>query len=416
MHVDKKDCISTVYSWSLELAKLNSAFSRVARCNIPTAPTSQALGQDILRHWERAAREQSVMCNQAAGLSRCLTRAQDMMSTQLKSLHVDKGKGKSSERMQQAVDELEYLVLKAHFLSGLPQKKGVNPNYCHKYTEIKYVKDVSCVGHLSSVNLVTNAPTATIDLTVGARLHQSLGKMGSPGGESQGSNSTQRGLHPPLQVQTQPNQISNYRKQLYQPSQKSQPFGGPVSAGEQKCSRTGRKSKLPVVLQMVIFGSQTKQPVETNLGPEHLEHQPKHRGIKNGETRDNKNLPTGRGVGHFHRFQGHILPHTNLQSVQEVHAFSRPGSVLPVQSPTLWSVHSTHGVHSGGQYGHTDGFTKGKKNPPVPRRLFGESNIPPNLFPAYPNLGSSLSRTRLAGEQGKVRTGPKTDQLRRLPV
>ena len=32
------------------------------------------------------------------------------MSTQLRSLHVDKGKGKSSERMQQAVDELEYLV------------------------------------------------------------------------------------------------------------------------------------------------------------------------------------------------------------------------------------------------------------------------------------------------------------------
>ena len=32
------------------------------------------------------------------------------MSTQLRSLHVDKGKGKSSEKMQQAVDELEYLV------------------------------------------------------------------------------------------------------------------------------------------------------------------------------------------------------------------------------------------------------------------------------------------------------------------
>ena len=50
------------------------------------------------------------MCNQAAGLSKCLTRVQDTMSTQLKSLHMDKGKGKSSERMQQAVDELEYLV------------------------------------------------------------------------------------------------------------------------------------------------------------------------------------------------------------------------------------------------------------------------------------------------------------------
>ena len=91
--------------------------------------------------------------------------------------------------------------------------------------------------------------------------------------------------------------------------------------------------------------------------------------------------------------------------------------LLPIQSTNLWSVHSTHGVHSGGQRGQTDGFTKGFKNPPVPRRLVGESNIISNLSPAYTNLGSSLSRTRLACEQGKVRSGPKTDfQLRRLPV
>ena len=37
--------------------------------------------------------------------------------------------------------------------------------------------------------------------------------------------------------------------------------------------------------------------------------------------------------------------------------------------------------------------------------------------PAYTDLGSSLSRIRLAGEQGEVRTGSKTGfQLRRLPV
>ena len=41
----------------------------------------------------------------------------------------------------------------------------------------------------------------------------------------------------------------------------------------------------------------------------------------------------------------------------------------------------------------------------------------PNLSPAYTDLGSSLSRTRVAGEPGKVRTGSKTGlQLRRLPV
>ena len=41
-------------------------------------------------------------------------------------------------------------VANAHIVTGLPQKKGVNPNAYQIYTEIKYVKDVSCVGHLFS--------------------------------------------------------------------------------------------------------------------------------------------------------------------------------------------------------------------------------------------------------------------------
>ena len=110
MHTEKKDCESnTVCTWSQEPAKLNHSFSRVARRNLPSAPPSRAFSQDMLRCWERAAREQTVMCNQAAGLSRCLTRVQDDMSAQLKTLHLDK-KGKSSERTKQAIDELDYLV------------------------------------------------------------------------------------------------------------------------------------------------------------------------------------------------------------------------------------------------------------------------------------------------------------------
>ena len=57
-------------AWSLEPAKLNSAFNRVSRRNLPTAPASRAFSQDVLRLWERAVREQSIMYNQAAGLSR----------------------------------------------------------------------------------------------------------------------------------------------------------------------------------------------------------------------------------------------------------------------------------------------------------------------------------------------------------
>ena len=200
MHTDKKDSASTtVCNWSLEPAKLNSTFSRVARRSLPSAPASRTISQDTLRRWERAFREQSVMCNQAAGLSRCLTKVQDSMVTHLKTLRVDKAKGKAAERKQEAVEELEYLVTfnrsisqamqpesvagvkdsvhvsskkeslnpspvtsksktvvlhvdscvaNVHSVTGLPQRKGVNPNYCH-YTEIKYVKDVSLLIHVA---------------------------------------------------------------------------------------------------------------------------------------------------------------------------------------------------------------------------------------------------------------------------
>ena len=44
---------------------------------------------------------------------------------------------------------------------------------------------------------------------------------------------------------------------------------------------------------------------------------------------------------------------------------------------------------------------KGYKNPPVPRRLVGHSQIPPNLSSTHTNLGSSLSTVGLASERGK---------------
>ena len=63
-------------------------------------------------------------------------------------------------------------VANVHSVTGLPQKKGVNPNYCYNHTEIKHVNNVSCVGHLSSANTVTNYPTVVMNPSVGARLQQ----------------------------------------------------------------------------------------------------------------------------------------------------------------------------------------------------------------------------------------------------
>ena len=292
---------------------------------------------------------------------------------------------------------------KSHLLSNIHRNKICEK--CFLCRSLEFCK--SC----------QQCPTCCYRSSCRGKVTPLLGEMGSSGFESKSSHHTEGGLYPPLPVQTSLNKVTYCNKQLPQLSQAVLPCRGTVSADKQECSRTGRKSKLTGFLQPVIFGTQTQQPVETGPGPEHLEQLFKHRVIQDGDPRDNKNLPTGRGVGHIHRFQRRILPHTNSQSVQEVHAFSSPGSVLPFQSPTLWPLHSSHGVHSGGQRVQTHGTSEGYKDPPVPRRLTGESLYPQHLSPAYTNLCDPLSGTRLAGEQGKVRTGSQTGlQLRMLPV
>ena len=77
---------------------------------MPSAPASRPVSQDTLRKGERAARDQTYMCNQATAFSRCLTKVQENMSTQLKIIQGVTSKGKSSSKLHQATDELDFLV------------------------------------------------------------------------------------------------------------------------------------------------------------------------------------------------------------------------------------------------------------------------------------------------------------------
>ena len=88
-------------------------------------------------------------------------------------------------------------------------------------------------------------------------------------------------------------------------------------------------------------------------------------------------------MGYLIRFQGRPLPYTYTGTIQEIPEISHPRSGIPVQGPAIRSVHSTLGVHRDPKGGETDGHTQGFKNPPVPRRLVGESQIPPGLSPTY---------------------------------
>ena len=104
MYTDKNHAsTSKVLYWSSNPAKFNT-FTRVTRYSLPSAPISRCINQNTLRHWERSAREQTCMCNQATGLSRCLTKVQDAMVARLQTLQLDKGKRKAPGRSQQAVD------------------------------------------------------------------------------------------------------------------------------------------------------------------------------------------------------------------------------------------------------------------------------------------------------------------------
>ena len=157
--------------------------------------------------------------------------------------------------------------------------------------------------------------------------------------------------------------------------------------------------------------------METHTRSEQSKSLPQGGEIQNGDTGNHQDFPPTRGVGDLNRLQGRLLSYPHTGTIQEISDISCRGSDVPVQSSALWSVHSTYGVHCGSKGGETDGHTQGYKNPPVPRRLVGESQVPPNLSPAYPSSSDNVSRPRLVGECGEFRTGAQTSlRLCRLPV
>ena len=117
-HCEKKDFSrSKVHTWTNEPARINSTFPRIANRSLPSAPASRPVSQETLRKWEWAARDQSYMCNQAPAFSRCLTKVQENMASQLKIIQGVTSKGKSASKITQAADELDFLVTFNHSIT-----------------------------------------------------------------------------------------------------------------------------------------------------------------------------------------------------------------------------------------------------------------------------------------------------------
>ena len=178
-----------------------------------------------------------------------------------------------------------------------------------------------------------------------------------------------------------------------------------TSAYGQRCSRTSYKIE-PVQnlwASSTFLGSKTTQPLETYSRSEQAKPFGGH-----------QDHPPIRGVGYLNRC---LLPHINTGTVQEISEISCPGSDIPVQISAFRSVYSTDGIHCSNKGVETDGHTQGYKDPPIPRRLVDESQIPPGLSPPHSRSSENMPRTRLAVEFRKIRSGTKAGlRLCRLPV
>ena len=101
----------TIFGWSGSEARLNSQFSRIAKVSAyPTSgPASRPDPQEILRHWEKCAREGSLITNHAASFNRCVSEIQEKMNQHISFLNDTIVKGKAPKEVVDAIRDLKDL-------------------------------------------------------------------------------------------------------------------------------------------------------------------------------------------------------------------------------------------------------------------------------------------------------------------
>ena len=98
--------------WSNGAPHLNSYFSRIAKPSglTVTPPPSRPIAQDTLRKWDKALHEGTYVCNQAAGFNRCITKLQTDIQENIRALEAELTKGKSSQKAEKALTEIQDLT------------------------------------------------------------------------------------------------------------------------------------------------------------------------------------------------------------------------------------------------------------------------------------------------------------------
>ena len=235
------------------------------------------------------------------------------------------------------------------------QKKDVRPKSKIK-SQIKCVKSASFVGHFVSVPNVPNVASV-----------QPVGNMGSQGCKPKSRVHIKGRLCSSLQSKTSLSKGSPDSKWLCKPHQRLPLASSCTSSDREKGSREGQGSNLTSLFQQTVHCPKAEPQVAANLGSQYSKSVFMRKNIQNGDSRDNPDLSTTRGVGDIARLQRRLLPHSNSLHIPKIPQVPLSEPVVPVSGTSLWPVNSSHGVHWCGQRGQVNGSVTGYKNPPVPR-------------------------------------------------
>ena len=101
----------TIFSWSDSEARLNAQYSRVAKASAypQSCPASRPVPQDILRRWEKCAREGTYITNHTAAFNRCTSEIQEKMNSHISLLSDVIVKGKAPKEVVNAIKDLKDL-------------------------------------------------------------------------------------------------------------------------------------------------------------------------------------------------------------------------------------------------------------------------------------------------------------------
>ena len=235
------------------------------------------------------------------------------------------------------------------------------------------------------------------------------------GFKSEGSVHTKGRALPALQSKATSVKVTGDNQSLCRSGQEQAPQRILTGTNPKTGGREGHGPFFSGFLQPVISGSKAQQQIEAHPRPQSIKLVPSFSLLQNGNPRDHQTLPSKRGVGHFIGFQRRLLSYSNKSKVAQVSEIPSQWSNVSVHRPTLRPFHGSVGVHEGRQGGQIDGTVSRYPNPPVPRRLVGESSLPGDVPTSFPDPLGPVLQARLGNQIVKVGTvSPTSVQLCRL--